>query len=60
MLLIINMLVVVQPFVMIYSGQPFDSFSPFPLLLLEYALEVAFVSGVIYYVRRGLARLDAR
>ncbi|MBC8153631.1 MAG: hypothetical protein H7Z72_12035 [Bacteroidetes bacterium] len=63
MLLIINILVVVQPFVMIYSGQPFfDSFRPLraPLLLLEYGLEVAFVSSVIYYVRQAWLRLDAR
>lgn len=62
LLLAINLLVVIQPFVMIYLEQPrFNSFVPLqsPPLLLEYGLEVAFVISVVYYIRQAWLRLKA-
>lgn len=52
LLLFINLLVIVQPFVYVYLGQPrFDHFSMLatPLHALEYALEVLFVASVGVY-----------
>ncbi len=61
-LLAMNLLVVVQPFMMVYLKQPrFDSLLPLPspLFLLEYGLEFTFVVGVIYYIRRAWLRLES-
>jgi len=60
LLLAINLIVVIQPFVFVYLGQPF--FNDFkalgqPLYLLEYALELAFVGCTLVYIRRAWRRL---
>lgn len=62
MLLVFNLLVVVQPFVMTYSGQPmFNSPAMLrePLYLLEYGLELAFIGCLLYYLRQAWLRLSA-
>jgi len=66
LLLLINLLVVIQPFVFVYLDQPyFNSFRQLnsPLLILEYALEVATVGCVAAYVwlaYRHLVELDRK
>jgi len=62
LLLFTNLLVIVQPFVYVYLGQPrFDQFFRLatPLHVLEYALEVLFVACVGFYVRIAWQRLQA-
>jgi len=62
LLLALNLLVVVQPFVFIYLDQPFfNSFAAIntPLRLLEYGMEVGTVVGVALYVRLAWLRLKA-
>jgi hypothetical protein len=61
LLLLVNLLVIVQPFVYVYLGQP--QFNRFSALTdswngLEYALEVAFVACVTTYVGRAWQRLE--
>lgn len=61
LLLLINLLVIVQPFVYVYLGQPrFDQFSALTdsWNWLEYALEIAFVACVTGYVWRAWQRLE--
>ncbi len=60
LLLTINLIVVIQPFVFVYLGQPlFNDFNALsqPLHLLEYALEVAFVGCTLAYIHRAWRRL---
>jgi hypothetical protein len=60
LLLAINLLVVIQPFVFVYLDQPyFNSFRQLgePLMLLEYGLEVATVGCVAAYVWLAYQRL---
>lgn len=60
LLLAINLLVVIQPFVFVYLGQPlFNDFKTLsqPSYLLEYTLEVAFVGCTLVYLHQAWERL---
>lgn len=61
LLLVINLLVVVQPYLFVALHQPlFNSFAAIntPLKALEYGLEVAFMGCLLLYLRRAWIRLD--